>query len=84
MENRLLDVNETAGVLGVGTRTVWRMRDAGRMPTPVKVAGCIRWRLADLSAWIDAGCPDVRRTGWVPPATAAGCAGGCKCGRVGQ
>ena len=81
MENRLLNVTDVAAVLRVGQRTVWRLRDAGRMPAPVSIAGCVRWRLADVAAWVDAGCPDMRRTGWtVPPAAAAGCAGGCKHG----
>lgn len=78
--NKLMTVLETAGVLGVGTRSIWRWRDLGRMPAPVKIGGCVRWRASDIEEWLAAGCPDCKRTGWVPPAAAAGCAGGCKHG----
>jgi hypothetical protein len=56
---------------------VWRLRDSGRMPAPITIAGCkcIRWNRQTIQFWIADGCPDVRRTGWIPPAT--GCAGGC-------
>jgi len=75
METRLIDVDGTAAMLGVGARTIWRLRDAGRMPAPINIGKCIRWRVADIAAWIQAGCPDVKRTGWT--ASAAGCGGGC-------
>lgn len=72
---KLIDVDETAEMLGVGARTVWRLRDSGRMPAPITIGKCIRWRVADIAAWIQAGCPDMKRTGWMP--AAAGCAGAC-------
>jgi predicted DNA-binding transcriptional regulator AlpA len=71
MATKLIEVNGVAEMLGVGTRTVWRLRDGGQMPKPINVARCVRWRLSDLVAWIDCGCPDVRRTGWKPPAVSS-------------
>lgn len=54
----LLDVKSVAMLLGgCSVRHVYRMTDSGRMPQPVKVGALVRWRRADLEAWIAAGCP---------------------------
>ncbi|NLV40943.1 MAG: helix-turn-helix domain-containing protein [Candidatus Hydrogenedentes bacterium] len=63
-DNRLLDVVAVAGLLGISERGVWRFRDAGRMPAPVTLGRLVRWRHADLTAWIAAGCPDCAGTQW--------------------
>lgn len=76
MDGKLLNAVDVAAVLRVGQRTLWRWRDSGRLPAPVKIGGCVRWRASDIEQWVAAACPDCRRTGWtVPPA--AGCAGKC-------
>ena len=76
-EMELLNVEQVARLVCIGTRTVWRLRDSGKMPAAVRIGGCIRWRRSDIEAWIGAGCPDVKRTNWTLPA--AGCAGGGHC-----
>ena len=54
----LLDVKAVAAMLGgCSTRHVFRLADAGRMPQPVKLGSLVRWRRAELEAWIGAGCP---------------------------
>ena len=74
METNLMGgVDTTAKMLDVSARTILRLRDSGRMPQPVKIGKCIRWRLADVTAWIEDGCPDVKRTGWTPRAAGCGC-----------
>jgi len=79
MTEKLLDVNEVAELLGISARGTWRFRDAGRMPAPVTLGRLIRWRESDLAQWIADGCPDCRRTGWMPDGgnTARQCKGGC-------
>lgn len=67
MQDTLVNVEALAAMLMCGQRSVWRWRDMGRLPAPVQVGRCIRWRHSDISAWIVAGCPDVRRTHWTPP-----------------
>lgn len=62
----LLNVTELAALTKLGPRTVWRFRDEGRLPAPVTLGRCIRWRRSDIEGWIMAGCPDVRRTHWTP------------------
>ncbi|HUY32963.1 MAG TPA: helix-turn-helix domain-containing protein [Pirellulales bacterium] len=56
----LLDVQAVAAMLNCSPRHVRRLADAGRMPAPVKLGALIRWRRADLDAWLDAGCKAVR------------------------
>lgn len=57
----LLDVQAVAQLLDCSARHVYRLADAGRMPRPVKLGALVRWRRADLDAWLAAGCPATRR-----------------------
>ncbi len=66
----LLDARAAAALLGVSTRTVWRMRDAGVCPAPLKILGAVRWRRRELLEWLDAGAPNLsRQSGRARPAT---------------
>lgn len=65
IEAELLDVRAAAALLSVSVRSVWRLKDSGRMPLPLKVGGAVRWRRADLLSWIENGCLDMRATGRV-------------------
>lgn len=57
----LLSADESATVSGMGRRTWWRYVSSGRAPQPVRVGGLVRWRKSELIAWIQAGCPRVRK-----------------------
>lgn len=57
----LLDVDALASLLGVSTRHVRRLVDAGKCPQPVRLGGCVRWSRAAVDAWIAAGCPTCRK-----------------------
>lgn len=59
----LVDARRAARLLGIGLRTFRTMDAAGRLPAPVRLSrGCVRWRLAELLDWTEAGCPD--REAW--------------------
>ena len=62
----LLDVSAVAERLHVSPRKVWRMRDSGWLPAPIILGRLIRWRSEDIVAWVVAGCPDCRSSGWSP------------------
>lgn len=53
----LIDVEVFAALLGVSTRHLRRMVDAGKAPQPVRLGGCVRWPRATAEAWIADGCP---------------------------
>ncbi len=56
----LLDVRQVAALLGVSTRTVYRLADSGLMPRPVRLGALVRWPRAAVEEWIAAGCPSCR------------------------
>lgn len=58
---KLLDVHAVAAMLGVSPRTVYRLSDAGRMPSTLRLGSLVRWDRAALDEWIAAGCPRCDR-----------------------
>ena len=63
-EAALIDAAEFARLLSVSKPTIWRMRDAGKLPLATTLtAQCIRWHLrtgnpaTGVLDWINAGCP---------------------------
>jgi predicted DNA-binding transcriptional regulator AlpA len=71
---RLITSDEAALLLGVPVATLrtWRSRRRGYGPRAVQVGGSIRYRLADLLAWIDehTEAPDGRVPEGVEPSGA--------------
>ncbi|HUE71430.1 MAG TPA: helix-turn-helix domain-containing protein [Pirellulaceae bacterium] len=59
-QGRLLDVREVSAICHCSVRHVYRMADAGKMPPPVKLGALVRWRAAEVEAWIAGGCRPVR------------------------
>ncbi len=55
----LLTVREVAKTLKVSARQIWKLHSSGRLPAAVRLARSCRWREADISRFIDAGC-DMR------------------------
>jgi excisionase family DNA binding protein len=52
----LITAAETARLLSISTRTLWRLLSAGRVPRPVRLGGAVRWRLAEVQTWTAEGC----------------------------
>jgi predicted DNA-binding transcriptional regulator AlpA len=55
---------------GVSLATWWRLHAAAKVPSPNRLSGRVLWPVAELRAWVAAGCPD-RRT-WQARQRAAG------------
>ena len=56
----LISARAAAEVCGTSLRT-WRSWDAaGAIPRSVRIGRSRRWRVEELRAWIDAGCPNRR------------------------
>ena len=53
----LISASELAELLQVSTRTLWRLRSAGKLIKPIKLGGSTRWRLDEVQTWIAQGCP---------------------------
>ena len=63
-EGLLIDLRETAKLLGLSQRTVWGMAKNGRMPNPIKIGRAARWIHEELRAWVNAGGPPVNEWKW--------------------
>jgi excisionase family DNA binding protein len=57
----MLDVEQVAELLGVSTRHVRRLVDAGKCPAPVRLGRVCRWPRPAVEAWIADGCPNCRK-----------------------
>ncbi|WP_390844697.1 helix-turn-helix transcriptional regulator [Anatilimnocola floriformis] len=57
--DRLVTVEYVAGKLAVSTRSVWRLVSARKIVLPIKVGGATRWREAEITRWMAAGCPPL-------------------------
>jgi excisionase family DNA binding protein len=52
----LITAAELASLLQVSTRTLWRLRSAGKLPEAVRLGGAVRWQLDEIKKWIAGGC----------------------------
>ncbi|GAB2763371.1 hypothetical protein GCM10027020_14480 [Nocardioides salsibiostraticola] len=54
VECNILTIDEAAAYLAIPKATLytWRTRRAGFGPRAVKMGGCLRYRRADLDAWV--------------------------------
>jgi predicted DNA-binding transcriptional regulator AlpA len=54
----LLNHEDLAALLNVSLRQIYRMREQGRLPSPVHVSQkCVRWPRKQIEDWVAAGCP---------------------------
>jgi len=60
MNLELFDVKALATLFCVSVRMVWQMRDAGKIPQPIKLGRLSRWRRSDIEKWVSEGCPPCR------------------------
>ncbi|MCA9012138.1 MAG: helix-turn-helix domain-containing protein [Planctomycetaceae bacterium] len=52
----LLTARQVANLLNISTRTLWRLKSAGKIPPAIRVGNSVRWRREDLNSWIEEGC----------------------------
>lgn len=52
----LLDIGEVARLLRVSRRHVAGLVARGELSRPVRLGRSVRWRAAEVAAWIDDGC----------------------------
>jgi len=56
----LFSVRNVAELLGISTRQVYRLSDAGKMPRPIKLGGMVRWLKSELDDWLNNRCRPAR------------------------
>ena len=57
----LISAAELADLLQVSTRTLWRLRSAGKLIKPIKLGGSTRWRLDEVQDLDRGRLPRTRR-----------------------
>ena len=56
----LLSADKVAEILDISVRTLWRLRATGKLPTPVRLGGSVRWRAKEIETWVAEGCPKLK------------------------
>jgi predicted DNA-binding transcriptional regulator AlpA len=57
---KLLRAQDVAEALSLSKRTVHRLNSAGKIPSPLRLNGAVRWKASDIQKWVDDDCPDRR------------------------
>jgi excisionase family DNA binding protein len=52
----LVKARDAAAMLGIGERTLWSLTKRGAVPSR-RIGRAVRYPVAELRAWLDAGCP---------------------------
>lgn len=51
-------------LLGISRSMVHKLNSAGKLPAPVRLGRCLRWRADEIAAWVAAGCPSRADWSW--------------------
>jgi len=54
-ESKFLTVKEVAELLRVSVATVYRLRDANKLPQPVKIGRSVRYKVVEIMRVVDEG-----------------------------
>lgn len=57
LEPLLIPAEQAAELLGISKATLWKHHASRLCPSPVRLGHRTLWRLAELKAWVAAGCP---------------------------
>ena len=49
---------QVAAHLNISVRQVWRLNSTERLPKPVRIGSCVRFRTRDIINYVDMRCPD--------------------------
>ena len=53
-----------ASKLRVSRSMVHKLNSAGKLPAPVRLGRCLRWRADEINAWLADGCPSRSEWSW--------------------
>ena len=55
---KLLTAKAVGEILSLSKRQVFRLNSCGKIPSPIRIGGSIRWAESTILAWLQAGAPD--------------------------
>jgi predicted DNA-binding transcriptional regulator AlpA len=56
-----VDASRAARLCGISRATWYTLQHAGRIPQPVRLGRRVVWRVEELRAWMNGGCPPLHR-----------------------
>ena len=62
----LVDAKDAATLCGVSRSGWWKLHSSGRCPLPIRLGRKTLWRIAELTDWLNVGCPTRDRWTWQP------------------
>lgn len=57
-EIQLLTAKQLGSLLSLSKRQVFRLNSCGKLPSPIRIGGSVRWAESTIAAWLQAGAPD--------------------------
>lgn len=57
---QLLSAKALGQMLSLSKRQIFRLNSCGKIPTPIRIGGSVRWSAQEISAWLAASAPDRR------------------------
>ncbi len=55
---QLLTAKDLGKMLSLSKRQIFRLNSCGKIPTPIRIGGSVRWSLSVIDKWLGAGAPD--------------------------
>lgn len=55
---QLLTAKELGARLSLSKRQVFRLNSCGKLPSPIRIGGSVRWAESTVAQWLKAGAPD--------------------------
>ena len=56
--NQLMTAKQLGLLLALSKRQVFKLNACGKIPTPIRIGGSVRWSADSISEWIEMNCPD--------------------------
>lgn len=53
----LATAKDVSVMMNLSVRSIWRMRNANKMPAPIRLQRAVRWNREEIRQWIADGCP---------------------------
>jgi len=55
---QLLTAKALGQILSLSKRQIFRLNSCGKIPSPIRIGGSVRWAESTIAAWLNAGAPD--------------------------
>ena len=55
---KLLTAKAVGEMLSLSKRQIFRLNSSGKIPSPIRIGGSVRWAETTITQWLQAGAPD--------------------------